>query len=84
MRCSRYAVSGSGVGGVGCIVMIIVLIINLTVGAWSVGEILSWVGKDIPTVFDVLIGGVAGEITIPVAIVGYVLKVCGVFVPIVL
>jgi hypothetical protein len=68
----------------GCLVTIIILVINLLVGGWSVGEILSWFGKDIPTLWDVVIGFFAGEITIPVAVVGYVLKVCGVFtVPIV-
>jgi hypothetical protein len=68
----------------GCLVWIIVLLVNLIVGAWSVGEILSWFDKDIPTVFDALIGLVAGEVAIPVAIVGWILHSFGVFtVPIV-
>ncbi len=63
----------------GCGTVILVFILNLAIGGWSVGEILSWFGKDIPTFFDVLIGIFAGEISIPVAIIGRILIMCGVF-----
>lgn len=63
----------------GCLGIIVVVIINLTVGAWSVGEILSWFGKDIPTIADVIIGLFVAEVSIPVAIVGCILRAFGVF-----
>ena len=69
---------------VGCLIFVLVLAINLTIGAWSVSEILSWFGKDIPKLFDMLIGAITGEATIPIAAVGYILKICGIFVPVVL
>ena len=65
--------------GLGCLVPIVIVILNITIGAWSVGEILSWFGKDIPIVADAVIGLFAGEISIPVAIIGAILKSCGVF-----
>ena len=63
----------------GCLIPIIILILNITIGTWSVGEILSWFGKDIPIIADAVIGLFAGEISIPVAIIGAILKSCGVF-----
>jgi len=59
--------------------LIVIMLINLTVGAWSVVEILSWFGKSIPMVANVAIGLFLGEFSIPLAIVGKILKVCGVF-----
>jgi hypothetical protein len=70
--------SGSG-EGIGCFVLIIVVAINLTIGAWSVNQILSWFGKDIPIIADIIIGLFVGEVSIPVAIIGWILKICGVF-----
>lgn len=63
----------------GCLPIIIILVINITIGAWSVGEILSWFGKDIPFIGDALIGLFVGEVSIPVAIVGWLLKLFGIF-----
>lgn len=56
-----------------------IMLINITIGAWSVNEILSWFGKSIPIWGDALIGLFVGEFSIPIAIVGYILKVLGVF-----
>lgn len=55
------------------------IILNLTIGAWSVNEILSWLDKDIHFIFDMLIGLFLGEMSIPVAIVGWLLKLFNVF-----
>lgn len=63
----------------GCGIYLFILALNLTVGAWSVIEILSWFGKSIPLIANVIIGLFVGEFSIPVAIIGYILKVCGVF-----
>lgn len=66
-----------GLGG--CLTIIIILIINAILGAWAVAEILSWFGKDIPLIGDILLGMVAGEIAFPIAIVGWLLRIFGVF-----
>jgi hypothetical protein len=58
---------------------IAVIVFNIMVGGWSVHQILSWFGKSIPTIADVAIGLFTAEFSVPVAIVGYVLKACGVF-----
>jgi hypothetical protein len=66
-------------GLLGCLPILIILVINLTIGAWSVIEILSWFGKSIPLMGNVVIGLFVGEISIPVALVGWILKISGVF-----
>lgn len=63
----------------GCFTVIAVLLINLSIGAWSISEILSWFGKSISLIASAIIGLVAGEISIPIAIIGWILKICGVF-----
>jgi hypothetical protein len=72
-------INNVGSGSIGCVIYIIVIVLNVILGAWSVGEILSWFGKDIPLLADAAIGLFTGEISIPVAIVGAILKACGVF-----
>jgi hypothetical protein len=63
----------------GCVIYLIVIFLNITVGAWSVIEILSWFGKTIPMIASIALGLIAGEVSIPVAIVGCILKAFGVF-----
>lgn len=63
----------------GCGCVIFVLALNLVVGTWSVIEILSWFGKSIPLIGNIIIGLFAGELSIPVAIIGYILKLFGIF-----
>lgn len=63
----------------GCLTSIVVIIINLFVGGWSVIEILSWFGKTIPFWYNVLIGLFVAEFSIPIAIIGWILRICGVF-----
>jgi len=75
MRRSRNSSSENS----GCITIIIILIINVTVGAWSVMEILSWFDKSIPFIANAAIGLFVSEVSIPIAIAGYVLRACGVF-----
>lgn len=58
---------------------LVLVIINLVVGGWSIAEILSWFGKSIPFIFDIIIGLILAEISVPVAIVGWILRICGVF-----
>ncbi len=61
------------------IAILVVLVINITAGAWSVIEILSWFDKSIPLWGNILIGLFVGEFSIPVAVGGYLLKLFGVF-----
>lgn len=63
----------------GCLTVIIIGLINLSIGAWSVIEILSWFGKSIPLLGSIVIGLFAGQISIPVAIVGWILRLFGIF-----
>ncbi len=63
----------------GGMLIFLVVILNITVGAWSVNQILSWFGKNIPMWADAVIGLFVGEFSIPVAIVGWILKLCGIF-----
>ncbi|WP_125154384.1 hypothetical protein [Clostridium rectalis] len=64
---------------IGCLIFMIVLIINITIGAWSIIEILSWFGKSIPLWSSILLGLFTGEFLIPIAIIGKILRICGVF-----
>jgi hypothetical protein len=57
----------------GCLIIILAFVFNTVVGGWSVDEILSWFGKDIPVWGNAIIGIFAGEITVPVAIIGKIL-----------
>lgn len=63
----------------GCSIVIVIILMNLAIGGWSVVEILSWFGKSIPTLANVTIGLFVGQFSIPVAIVGYLLRLFGVF-----
>lgn len=69
----------SGYGAMGYIAIISILLLNLIIGAWSVIEILSWFGKSIPLIGSIIIGLFAGKVSIPIAIIGYILKLCGIF-----
>lgn len=63
----------------GWVTVIIISLINISIGACSISEILSWFGKSIPLIGSAIIGLFAGEISIPVAIIGWILKICGIF-----
>ena len=60
----------------GCFV---VMILNLLLGGWSFDYCL-WAifGKDIPFWGDMICGFFAGEVTIPLAIVCFILRCCGI------
>lgn len=51
----------------------------ITLGTWSSIQILSWFGKSIPLLGNLIIGFFTGTITIPIAIVGMILRMFGVF-----
>lgn len=65
--------------GLGVVALIAIIILNLAVGGWSVDVILSWFGKDIPFLADSLIGLFTAEFSVPIAIVGKILLMFGIF-----
>lgn len=72
MRNSATEIAG---GYCGC--WVIILLLNLALGGWSVDLILSLFDKDIHWIGDVLIGLVIGQFTIPIAIVIWLLQLFG-------
>lgn len=65
---------------IGCLsTPLIVIIFNLAIGGWSINEILSWFGKNIPWLADIIIGLFLAEVSVPIAIIGEILKIFGVF-----
>jgi hypothetical protein len=58
--------------------MIVILVVNALLGAWSVNVLLGLFDKVIPLIGAILIGLVAGEITIPLAIIVAILQAFGV------
>jgi hypothetical protein len=68
--------------GFSCCGCLIVILVNLTLGAWCFSYSLSTIfDKDAPWILDVLGGLVLGELTIPVALICWILTVAGVPVP---
>lgn len=63
----------------GCTSCVVLFLLNITFGTMAISTILSWFGINIPFLGDLLLGFVAGEIAIPIAIVGFILKLFGVF-----
>lgn len=64
------------------IAIFIILIFNITVGALCVDYSLGAIaGVDVPLIADILIGLVAGQVVIPLAIVCFILSACGVVTP---
>lgn len=59
--------------------IILINLINIIVGTWSVIEILSWFEKSIPIFANTVIALFVAKISVPVAIVGYLLRLFGVF-----
>lgn len=66
-------------GNCGCIIYLVLVLFNIFIGGISVDYILSWFGKDIPNIADGVIGLFVGEISVPIAIIGWILQACGVF-----
>jgi hypothetical protein len=56
-----------------------VIVLNTVLGGWSIDCILNWLGKDIPFFFDMIIGLFIAELSVPVAIIGQILRAFGVF-----
>jgi hypothetical protein len=63
----------------GCVGITAIMIINAMIGGWAVDMILSWFGKSLPFCADMVIGLFTGELAIPIAIVGNILRFFGVF-----
>ena len=62
-----------------CGCMVLFLIFNATAGFISVGYLMSTLAdKTLPFWGQFLIGLIAGEITVPLALVVWILEICGV------
>jgi hypothetical protein len=66
-----------GCAGCGCLIFL--FIFNFLIGGWSVHTILSWFGHNIPFIFDTIIGLFVAELAFPIAVIGYILKLFGIF-----
>lgn len=65
---------------IGCVTGVIV--VNATLGGIAFNYALaSLMGKNIPWIADAIIGLFLGEITIPVALICWVIRLCGVPAP---
>jgi len=74
--------NGLGILGGGCGCYLTVIVINLTFGAWCFSYSLnSFFGKDAPWYLDVVGGLFLGELTIPLAVVCFILNSIGVHTP---
>ncbi len=59
----------------GCfITMLMLFLFNFVIGSLSVLEILNWFGKTLPFIWAGIIGLFVAEFTIPVAIIGHILR----------
>jgi len=68
--------SNVAVGGCGC--WIAVFVFNLLFGGWSVNFLLSLLDKNIPFFWDIVIGLFTAEVTVPIAVVTWILRHFGV------
>ena len=55
-------------------IIIFLLLTETLLAGWSVDYILSWINKDVPFMFDIIIGFIGDTITIPIAIIGKILE----------
>jgi len=71
------ASEATSLGGCGC--WIVLLVFNLALGGWSVNYLLQWwFEKNIPFIFDTIIGLFIAEVSVPVAVIGAILRHFGV------
>ena len=69
-------------GGMTCGCWIALMVFNLLIGAWSVNYCLeSFLNKTVETWIAMLAGLFLAEITFPLAVVCWLLRLCGVHVP---
>lgn len=61
-----------------CGCSLVILLMNVILGGWSVNLLLDLFGKNIPFFWDVVIGLILGQFTIPAALVVKILQMLGV------
>lgn len=64
---------------IGCLGWLMYVVGSGVISGLSVDYILSWFSKDIPFITDMIIGIFVSAISMPVAIVGWILRLFGVF-----
>jgi hypothetical protein len=78
---SRYSRSSSTDDGttIKCGCYLVILLVNILVGGWSVNYLLmTFADKSIPFFWATVIGAFVGEISIPVAVVVAILRAFGI------
>lgn len=58
--------------------ILFILALNASIGGFAVNYLLSLFGKNIPFLLDMVIGFFAGQFAIPLAIIGYLLRLFGI------
>lgn len=59
---------------IGCLIPILLIVFNLTVGIWSVNTVFSFFGIILPSLAVIIIGYLIGELFFPIAIIGLIIK----------
>jgi len=78
--CQRGAAEGEACGSCGCAIAI--LICNLLLGGVTVNYCLeSFIGKTVDFVWAAIAGLFLGEISLPLAVVCWLLRICGLHTP---
>jgi hypothetical protein len=68
--------------GMGCGCFLLVLLVNLSIGAFAFDYALSSIlGKDIPWFGDMICGLFLGELAIPAMVICWVMRLCGIHAP---
>lgn len=64
--------------GCSCLLALGILLVNITLGGMSINYLLQvWFSKDIPWIGDILIGLFLAELSIPAAVITWVLRYFG-------
>jgi hypothetical protein len=72
---------GKALGG-GCSCLLMILIFNLAFGGITFDYVMfSLLGKDVPWYADMFAGTILGEFTVPIAVICWIIRLCGVPVP---
>ena len=67
---------------IGGLFILAILVFNLTLGGWCFDYCLySIVGKDIPFYADFIAGAFLGQFALPITIICWIIRLCGVPVP---
>lgn len=61
------------------LIIMISILLNALIGGLSINAIGGWIGINIPFIGDMIIGTLSSTISVPIAIIGWILRLFGVF-----